>query len=150
MTSGKTNNLTIRKATPADLDSIKVIADAHRQELGFVLRPALARSIMRGEILVAENSQGLIGFVEYHHRRDEQTTLYHIVVVANHRRQGVGEALIDALCDEALRLGKQVIQLKCPADLPAQEFYARLEFDLLGQEEGKARPLTIWSLSLVP
>ena len=43
------NDYIIRKATPVDPDAIKVLADAHRRELGFVLRPALARSITRNK-----------------------------------------------------------------------------------------------------
>lgn len=138
---------TIRKATPADLDAIKVLADAHRHELGFVLRPALARSITRDQVLVAENSAGLMGFVEYHHRRDAQTTLYHIAVIPECRRRGVGRALVNALRAEASALGKRTVLLKCPADLPAQGFYGRLGFNLLGEETGKSRPLVVWTLS---
>jgi len=139
----------IRKATSADLDAIKALVDSQKHELGFVSRAALARSIARREVLVAENSAGLIGFVEYHHRQDEQTTLYHIAVAPDHRRRGVGRALIDALCSEALALGKQAIQLKCPVGLPAHSFYAHLRFNPLRKERGKNRPLIVWSLSLM-
>ncbi len=148
LVSGVNENFAIRTATLAALDAIKVIADTHRRELGFVLRPALAESIKRKEVLVAENSAGLIGFVEYHHRRDEQTTLYHIAVVPDHRLQGVGRALIEALRNEALARKKQTILLKCPVDLPAQDFYAQLGFDSLGQESGKKRSLIVWALAL--
>lgn len=145
-----TEGYIIRKAKFTDLDAIKILADAHKHELGFVLRPAIARSIARGEVLLAENGAGLTGFVEYHHRQDEQTTLYHIAVASNHRRQGVGSALIDTLRNEALTLGKQTIRLKCPADLPAQEFYAYLGFNSIGQELGNGRLLVVWTLLLEP
>ncbi len=148
MTFGATETLVIRKATPADLDAIKAIADAHRHELGFVLRPALAESIGRGEVLVAENHQGLIGFAEYHHRRDAQTTLYHIAVIPQCRQQGVGRALVNALCAEASALGKLTVFLKCPADLSARGFYACLGFEVLGEEPGNGRSLIVWTLSL--
>lgn len=148
MTSGTNESVVVRKATPADLDAIKIIADAHRHELGFVLRPALAESIGRDEVLVAENHQGLIGFVEYHHRRDTQTTLYHVAVIPRYRRQGIGRMLVNALCVEAESLGKRMIRLKCPADLPARSFYACLGFEMLKEEQGNGRPLLIWSLSL--
>lgn len=148
MTSGMTETLTVRKALPSDLDAVKLIADAHRHELGFVLRPALARSIAREELLVAENRAGVIGFVEYHHRQDEQTTLYHIVVASDHRWQGVGRALVNALSEEARVLEKQTIRLKCPADLPAQGFYARMGFNRVGEEAGNKRTLVIWAFPL--
>jgi len=148
LTSGVTEKLVIRRAGLADLDAIKSIADAHRHELGFVLRPALVRSIAHEEVLAAEHSQELIGFVEYHHRQDRQTTVYHIAVVPNYRQQGVGRALIENLYKEVLAHGKQTVQLKCPADLPAQGFYARLGFRISGKETGKSRPLVVWILQL--
>ena len=148
MNSGATDTLVIRKATFADLDAVKAIADMHRHELGFVMRPALARSIERGELIIAANSTGLIAFVEYHHRRDVQTTLYHIVVAPYYRRQGIGQRLIEWLADEARASSKEVIALKCPATLPANEFYARTGWSLVGSEPGKRRLLNLWWLVL--
>ena len=148
MTSGLTDKLVIRKATLADLDAIKAIADAHRRELGFVLRPALAESIEREEVLVAENHQELIGFVEYHHRQDEQTTLYHIVVAPDYRRRGIGRRLIERLADEARMAGKEFIALKCPVTLPANDFYAHTGWSLVSGEAGKRRPLNLWRFVL--
>lgn len=142
------SELTIRKAIPTDLDVLKSLADAHRRELGFVIRPALVRSIERGELIVAANSTGLIAFVEYHHRRDAQTTLYHIVVAPDYRRQGIGRRLVERLADEARATGKEIITLKCPTALPANEFYARTGWSLAGSEPGKRRPLNLWQLAL--
>ena len=140
----------VRKATPGDLDSIKVIADTHRHELGFVLRPALARSIQRGQVFVAQNSTGLVGFVEYHHRQDERTTIYHIAVDPAYRRQGIGTKLVEALRIEAAERGQTSIRLKCPADLPANDFYKGVGFVLRGEESGKRRSLLVWELEIEP
>jgi N-acetylglutamate synthase-like GNAT family acetyltransferase len=140
------SQLVVRKAIKKDLDAVKELADSHRSELGFVLRPALSRSISREEVLIAENSTGVIGFVEYHHREDKQTTLYHIAVIPNYRRKGIGRALVDALRSEAKLLGKRKILLKCPIDLPANGFYSRLGFQSVRKEEGKARNLHVWVL----
>jgi GNAT superfamily N-acetyltransferase len=142
------SELTIRKAISTDLDAIKSLADAHSHELGFVLRPALARSIERSELVVAANSTGPIAFAEYHHRRDAQTTLYHIVVAPDYRRQGIGRWLIERLADEARATGKEIIVLKCPATLPANDFYAHTGWSLAGSEPGKRRPLNLWQLPL--
>ncbi len=142
------SDLVIRMATQADLRELKELADAHKDELGFVLHPALARSIAQGEVLVAENNAGLVGFVEYHHRQDEQTTLYHIVVAPDYRHQGTGRWLIERLADEARAAGKGFIALKCPAILPANDFYAHTGWSLVGSEPGKRHPLTLWRLVL--
>ena len=148
MTCGANDLIEIRKAVLGDLGAIKGLADAHRTELGFVRRPALEESIRRKEVLIAETDTGVIGFVEYHHRRDPQTTLYHIAVTADQRRQGVGARLLEALRSEAENLGKEIIRLKCPDGLPSQGFYARVGFVQEGKTEGKARPLTLWALPL--
>ena len=142
------NNFTVRQASLSDLDAIKSLADAHRNELGFVLRPALAKSIERSEVLVAENSTGIVGFVEYHHRRDEQTTLYHIAVQPDHRQLNIGRQLVQALRDDAGERKKAHIQLKCPVDLEANEFYERMGFVQTEVQPGKGRSLAVWRMMI--
>jgi ribosomal protein S18 acetylase RimI-like enzyme len=138
----------VRKANLSDLSAVKSLADANKNELGFVLRPALAKSIENSEILLAENSTGVIAFVEYHHRLDQQMTLYHIAVESGYRKQGVGRLLIGSLVKDARCHGKAIIQLKCPADLPANGFYSRLGFTKIATQNGRFRPLITWRLSL--
>jgi len=136
----------IRKATLSDLSDIKLLADAYKNELGFVLRPALSRSIERNSLIIAQNSQGIIGFVEYHHRRDKQTTLHHIVVRDNHQRKGIGSELINQVVAEAKIMGSQTILLKCPEGLTANEFYKNIGFQNTKIENNKVRKLVVWTL----
>ena len=143
LTSGN-SEVSVRKAIPKDIDTIKLLADAHRKELGFVRRPALIEAIRRGEVTVAQTSEAVVGFVEYHHRRDEQTTLYHICVAPEHQRQGVGRSLMEALRTEAGQKDKSVILIKCPADLPANQFYESVGCCTRGEEAGKNRLLLLW------
>lgn len=143
LTSGN-NNITFRKATKADIDTIKQLADAHRHELGFVRRPALLEAIKRLELIVADNCQELVGFIEYRHRKDEQTTLYNIVVKPNWRRKGIGKQLFQELANEAQTKSKQFILLKCPEDLPANDFYNHIGCTQINIENGKSRRLIVW------
>ena len=78
----------IRKATSQDLEAIKQIADANKEAIGFVLRPALAQNIKRGWVLVAEREGVVIGFANYRHRQDDQTTLYEICVAKVEIKRG--------------------------------------------------------------
>jgi ribosomal protein S18 acetylase RimI-like enzyme len=142
------HNILIRKAKPSDLDDIKILADAHRRELGFLRRSALLEAIQRQELLVAQNSSGIVGFVEYRHRRDQQTTLYNLVVRPDHLRLGIGRALTFALETEALQKAKSWILLRCPEDLPANEFYASIGYEKTNVEAGKLRRLNIWRKTL--
>lgn len=147
MISGN-NRIDIRKATTEDLDAIKSLADAHRHELGFVRHPALSKAIERQEVLVANNGQILVGFVEYRHRQDTQTTLYHVVIKPEYRRRGIGRALLNVLKAESEAKGKSNIYLKCPEDLPARHFYKKIGYQLVNKESDRSRPLLVWQLPL--
>lgn len=61
----------VRLATLDDIDSIKKIADKHTKEIGFVLRPALVEHCNKKTLLVYEIDGEIIGFCNYHHRRDD-------------------------------------------------------------------------------
>lgn len=147
MTSGNVE-VVIRKASEQDLDAIKQLADSHRRELGFVRRPTLLEAIRREEVIVAQNHCGIVGFVHFHHRLDAQTTLYEIVVAPTYRRSGIGRALVASLGAEAESLGKEMILLKCPVDLAANQFYVDIGFERKHEEDGKRRALTVWQLSI--
>lgn len=134
----------IRRADLDDLPAIKKLADSHKQELGFVRWPVLARSIGQSEVYVAENGEGIIGFLQYHHRRDRQTTLHNIAVRLDYRNCGIGRKMTMALEVESQTKGKSAILLKCPEDLPANSFYAKMGYEKVNVESGKARRLNIW------
>ncbi len=147
MTFGSEINL--YKATLADLDEIKRIVDDHKQELGFVIRPALAHSIDKSELIVAKlSSERVVGFAHYRHRKDGQTTLYNLVVIDEFRRKSIATRLIEALEAEARTLGQQFILLKCPSDLIANHFYKAIGYELIDLEDGKHKRLNIWRLRL--
>jgi ribosomal protein S18 acetylase RimI-like enzyme len=134
----------IRYAVAEDLDAVKALADEFKHQLGFVRHTALERSIERSEILVAIERKKAIGFVEYHHRLDGQTTLYHIAVDKSSQGRGVGRALLERLYSEARANSALQICLKCPNDLPANEFYPRCQYRLQETLNGRKRPLNVW------
>jgi N-acetylglutamate synthase-like GNAT family acetyltransferase len=144
----KQPTMTVRKAEMSDLSTIKKIADSHKQELGFVLEPILAKSIALGELLIAENGEGVVGFVQYHHRRDSQTTLHNIVVQAPYRNKGVGHQLVEALESEARLRDQNVVKLKCPQDISANSFYEHIGYERVEVERGKKRQLHVWQKML--
>lgn len=90
----------------------------------------------------------VVGFVEYHHRRDQQTTLYHIAVEESHRAKGVGRALLDALQEEARQMNKTCVFLKCPEGLPANGFYSGCGFCHVGESQSSRRRLVSWRLAI--
>lgn len=149
MPSTSGNSTLVRPAQVADLPAVKRLADSHRHELGFVLLPSLRERIEQGEMLVAVKDGEVIGFVDYHRRRDGQITLYHIAVEPLRQQQGVGQALVDALHGVARETGCSRIALKCPTDLEANRFYERYGFRLDETQSGQKRPLNVWVLRTI-
>jgi N-acetylglutamate synthase-like GNAT family acetyltransferase len=148
MTSG--SRFSIRQARDYELNSIKIIVDKNKKELGFVTRPALQFSIQRSELYLAVETatKTIIGLVHYRHRRDKQTTLYSIVIEQNFRGYGIGKRLVRTLAKQARRKGQTHILLRCPEELPANEFYRACGFQCTSVEPGKKRALNIWVIRL--
>lgn len=120
--------------TATDVDAAKRLADQHKPQVGFVLRPALMAAVTRGELLYALHDGEVRGFCHWHRRRDGWTTIYEIVST----RAGGGRAMIAAL--------PRPIRLKCPVDLPSNGFYAAMGMTLDATVAGRKRPLNVWTL----
>ncbi len=141
------NKIELRKATVDDLSEIKRIADQHKNELGFILRPILARAIEFNEVIIAKCDL-VIGFVSYHHRKDKVTTLHNIVVVDGFKGNGIGKKLFITVVKEAKTVGNYAVRLKAPADLPANHFYEEVGCELVFVEKGKHRELNVWEIKV--
>lgn len=132
--------MTVRPATPDDISAVKRIADGNKTALGFVMRPALVEAQARGELLVAEEGGAVVGFVNYRtltRVRPGWRTVYEICVCRDARGKGHGAALLDAV--------PRPVRLKCPVDLPSNEFYRR--YGLLNvwtEDRDSKRSLNVW------
>lgn len=133
-----------------DLSAIKAIADLCRQELGFVRRAILEQAIGEGRILVAKKAGEVLGFVHFAVTRQGCATIYEIAVAPPFRRCGVGRYLLDAVAGRAREAGVSRLRLKCPIDLPANGFYARMGFARVAVEPGRRRHLVVWEKLLPP
>lgn len=140
----------LRHIQYADISAAKLIADASRDAIGFIPRQKFEEAAKQQRGFVALENAQVVGFVLYRHRKlDHQTTLSEICVHKDYRRQYIGERLVNALVQECIKKSRQFIQLKCPADLPANVFYEKLGFELSATEKSKKRPLNIWRF-LIP
>jgi len=148
-TSKKTSTF-VRVAELSDIPACKSIADSHRSALGFIVAAVFADAIRRNQLLVAEQEGEIIGFLRYNHRlRGHETVLYDIGVAHAAQRQGVGRLLVEKLCESSRSYGRLAIVLRCPENLPANAFYARLGFQRIRVEPGRRRPLVLWRLPLL-
>ena len=128
----------VRLATLQDIDVIKKIADKHTKEIGFVLRPALLEHCNKKTLLIYEIDGEVVGFCNYHRRRDGINVIYEICVSDNYRNKGIAKQLIDNV--------PKPIRLKCPVDNESNKFYKRIGFELIRVDEGKKRKLNVWEL----
>ena len=62
---------------------------------------------------------------------------------------GYGLALFSELVRESVQKDKEFIQIKCPAELPANEFYHNIGCKRVGKVDGIKRELLIWEFPLV-
>lgn len=97
----------------------------------------LYESSQRGELLLISG-----GFCHWHLRRDGQLTIREIISI----RKGAGSEMLAILKQIP---GALSLYAKCPADLPANEWYHRRGFVLEGQETTRnGRELNLWRLPL--
>lgn len=147
----------LRPAIYGDVEPIKRImnAAANRPAFGFVSRAvhegAITSQMAYGSkdlMLVADNGGAVVGFMRAYHRNDGNTTLHEIAVHPFYHRQGIGRQLLEELERQAGLRGQQAIQLRTPAEIPANRWYIARGFNLIAQESGRKRPLNFYRLQL--
>ena len=144
-------SVSTRKAQPSDLRAIKEIADANKNELGFVTRATIEQAISDGNIMVICTGLLVVGFQHYYHRkRDKQTTLYHKAISSDYRSHKLGTTLVNSVINEAKEIGREKLILKCPANLPSNQFHLKIGFRLVRTEAGKKRSLNVYEYLLFP
>lgn len=97
----------------------------------------LYESSQRGELLLIDG-----GFCHWHLRRDGQLTIREIIST----RPGAGSEMLAILKQTP---GAFLLFAKCPVDLPANGWYERRGFVLVGTEKTpNGRALKLWRLLL--
>jgi len=116
----------------------KAISSKFSSQLGFVNLAALQKAFESQELEVIPD----VGFCNFHHRRDGQTTIYEIATTRH--GEGWGRLLFYRVLCSAIERGCNIIVAKCPVDLPSNGFYERLGFELSAIEQGRKRQLNRW------
>lgn len=102
---------------------------------------ALNESAERGELLLREGA-----LCHWHLRRDGQLTIREIIVLPEVRRMGKGRKVLEYL---RARPGVSSIYAKCPADLPANEWYEAIGFtEEKPQITRSGKTLRCWRLAI--
>ena len=139
----------ICNAYHSHIEGAKCLADANRHIFGFITRGAFYDTYQAGTLIVATRDEEVVGFLRYHHRkRDLQTTLYDICVSESMRGQGLGWGMLNMLVDSCRTVGREIILLRCPTPLAANDFYERYGFTCVDTVVGKRQRLNVWRLDL--
>lgn len=113
-----------RKAQEDEVSLIKKLANQNRYFLGPLLPLWIRKSIQDNELDVVCNKNGdIVGFVQYHKRRDGWTTIYKVCIAEEHRRVGLATALIQGAT-------KGPASLRCSSKNPAIKLYKKLGFKI--------------------
>jgi amino-acid N-acetyltransferase len=121
----------VRPARTADVESIRRIVEPLVQGRVLLGRDRVAFYESVQEFHVAEGPDGLVvGCAALHVMWEDLAEVRTLAVLEDWRRMGVGNALLESLASEALRLGvKRLFCLTFEVD-----FFARNGFDPIGSE----------------
>lgn len=124
------------------IEQAVAVFQSHREELGFV-NTAQCRE---KELYTVERGREVVGAaIANHCVRKPQTTLYDIAVKDGYKRSGVGTELLERLVRDTPH---DKIVAKCPADLPANDFYESTGWSRIDTEDGKKRALNVWEYAI--
>jgi ribosomal protein S18 acetylase RimI-like enzyme len=127
------------------LEELKKIADSCKKDIGFVTTRILEKAINEKRIIIQKKDERIIGFLHFYHRkRDQQTTIYELMILPEYQKMGYGKELINELVRQSLILNRTIIKLKCPVDNFSNGFYKHLGFELIQTVKGRKRELNIW------
>ncbi len=133
----------LRAATTADLEIIYPHRGRIEKELGnaFLRKVVLAKQIADGGMLVHPETGAFITTTA--RKKDTTTVVHEVWVPAWARGKGIGAALI-----ARVKTMGRPIELKCPVDLPSNDFYRLQGAELVRVDESSTgKKLNVWRLS---
>lgn len=117
--------------------------------VGRVWRNEVLRKQRKNGLAVAIDGTGVVvGCAMFSVKRDGIAAISKIAVAKASARRGIGSALCNFVRDHVGAQGAAAIELKCTAENPANEFYAKVGFEKYGEDPGNKRPLFLWRMQL--
>jgi len=127
--------VTVRRATPQDLDAVTSLFDAYRVFYGQTSDPPSARRFLADRlahdesvIFLAEDVGAPVGFLQLYPTFTSISlgpiyVLNDLFVTADHRRTGVGALLLATACAHGRQKGAHYLELSTAVDNRAQHLY---------------------------
>jgi hypothetical protein len=115
--------VTVRVAI-ADLEFVDALQKLHREQIGFLKTVAIEGKIERGEIIVAEDESGPVGYImgtDRYHKHVDVGIIYQLNVLPGKQRSFVGATLLKAMFERAA-YGCKLFCCWCAQDIAANRF----------------------------
>lgn len=133
----------IRLAKLEDIEQLNKIARQFNRELAYIPKAKYIQHINNNECHVATIENTIVGFVNWHRRKDNRSTIYELAVDKKHHKLGVGKRLIYSVpCPIRLKVTQSNENARC--------FYEHLGFNTLWWEDGRKQRLCVKQLSILP
>jgi GNAT superfamily N-acetyltransferase len=109
--------IAVRIATPADLRFVG--------QDGYLEARALVRKVEAGEVYIAEDASGPVGYLRLEYLWSTQPYIALIRVLEPHRRRGAGRALLGRVEEDLRRAGHAALLSSSQADEPQPQAWHR-------------------------
>ncbi len=118
------------------LDQVRELADAHKKEFGFLPQSAYRDQALQGKLWVAlSETDAFAGYLIFGGTKPS-LKVFQMFVHSDHRGAGVGSLLIHELEAYGEKYCYLNIKARVAADLPANHFWDKNEFYIVGQVPG--------------
>ena len=146
--------MTLRTATPADLNFILDLQRKFHEAVGFLPGPHTLKQLSAGNVLLATDNDDEAGFLLVQPRLASQPTtasIHQACVCLDARRQSLATQLVRTAAAAAIARGQTILQCSCATDLEANLFWQYLGFRPIATRAGgqkRGRTITLWRLPL--
>lgn len=151
-TSTPTPNRSVRIATPNDLAFVVALQTKWSNNVGFLTRSALAEYITSGQMLVVLENGQHAGYLNWCCTRKGLVRVPQVALEPDILRTSVGTKIMNHLKRAALRGDCSLIRLTSRSELPANQFWPVLGFNITAtylNPTNRNLPLFEWSLPLI-
>ena len=115
---------------------VRLLADEHRAELGFLPASAYNEAVAKDNLWVAIDDRSELSGYLLLGGRHPRMKVFHLCTHPDHRSSGVGQALVSELAKYAAASGWHRITARVSTHLPANRFWQRVGFHIIGQVPG--------------
>jgi ribosomal protein S18 acetylase RimI-like enzyme len=131
-------------AVPEDYDGIALVAKQAVRELGYTMPPVYRASIANSQMVAAYFDSRVVGFIQFHKRKDGIITIYKFAVDTELRGKGIGKGMLEFLEQRSRSvLHAEAIRLKVIEGTPAVDFYHAVGFNTIDKEPSKKTNLLV-------